>query len=98
MHYTFAGADTLSRLTDDIRRTVSQGFDPSMLADAPFLDEYTLVPQSSAALTGIVTGHPRIADGHRCFSTQVFYLDTARGLARTLNRWYRLGRRHGERN
>lgn len=99
MHYTFAGAETFARLTDDIRKAVSEGFDPRMLAGAPFLDEYALIPQPAAGLTGIVTGHPRIADGHRCISTQVFHIDTERGVARTLNRWYRLGRPHGsERN
>ncbi|WP_338893817.1 DUF6634 family protein [Sinorhizobium meliloti] len=99
MNYTFAGAETLARLTDDIRKAVSKGFDPEMLAGAPFLDEFALVPQPAAGLTGIVTGHPRIADGHRCFSTLVFHIDTEQGVARTLNRWYRLGRPHGsERN
>ncbi len=99
MYYTFADAHTLARLADDIRKAISDGFDPDMLAGAAFLDEYALVPQPAAGLTGIVTGHPRIADGHRCFSTQVFHIDTAQGMVRTLNRWYRLGRPHGsERN
>ncbi len=95
MHYTFADAQTLARLADDIRKAVSDGFDPEMLAAAPFLDEYALVPHPTAALTGIVTGHPRIADGRRCSSTQVFHIDTEQGVARTLNRLYRLGRPHG---
>lgn len=99
MHYTFVGADTLARLTDDIRKAASEEFDPGLLAGAPFLDEYALVPQPAAGLTGIVTGHPRIADGRRCFSTQVFHINAEQGVARTLNRWYRLGRPHGsERN
>jgi hypothetical protein len=99
MHYTFADAQTLARLADDIRKAASDGFDPDMLAGAPFIDEYALVPQPAAGLTGIVTGHPCIADGRRCFSTQVFHIDTKQGVARTLNRLYRLGRPHGsERN
>ncbi len=95
MHYTFVDADTLARLTRDIRKTGSDRFDPSMLANPPFLDEYGLVRQPALSLTGIVTGHPRISDGHRCLSSQVFYLDIEHGVARTINRWYRLGRPHG---
>jgi hypothetical protein len=93
--HTFVDADTLARLTSDIRKAGSDHFDPSMLANAPFLDEYALVRQPALSLTGIVTGHPRIPDGHRCLSTQIFYLDIERGVARTINRWYRLGRPHG---
>lgn len=95
MHYTFVDADTLARLTDDIRTAGSKRFDPSVLDHAPFLDEYALIRQPALSLTGIVTGHPRISDGHRCLSTQIFYLDLEQGVARTVNRWYRLGRPHG---
>ncbi|MDK1389979.1 hypothetical protein QN224_32165 [Sinorhizobium sp. 8-89] len=95
MTCTFADADTLTRLADDIRKASSERFGPAMLANAPFLDEYGLVRQPALSLTGIVTGHPRISDGHRCLSTQIFYLDLEQGVARTVNRWYRLGRPHG---
>ncbi|ASY62555.1 hypothetical protein SJ05684_c10990 [Sinorhizobium sojae CCBAU 05684] len=45
------------------------------------------------ALTGIVQGHPRIDDGRRVVTSQLFYLDPNLGIARTMNRWYRLGAR-----
>lgn len=95
MHYIFADAATLARLADDIGKVGSERFDPSMLDHAPFLDEYALIRQPALSLTGIVSGHPRISDWHRCLSTQIFYLDIERGVARTVNRWYRLGRPHG---
>lgn len=94
MQYTFTDADTLTRLTRDIRQASAGGLDPAMLANAPFLDEFALVQQPALSLTGIVSGHPRIAEGHRCLSTQIFYLDVEQGIGRTVNRWYRLGRPH----
>lgn len=95
MPLTFVDADTLARLTRDIRQASSEGFDAAMLANAPLLDEFALVRHSALSLSGIVTGHPRISDGHRCVATQIFYLDAEKGLARSANRWYRLGRPHG---
>ena len=95
MRYSFIDGAALQRLTDDILSVSSLGVDASALAAAPILDEYAYVPQSSLALTGIVTGHPRILNGDRCMTTQVFYLDVELGIARTVNRWYRLGRPHG---
>jgi len=95
LRYSLIDAAALQRLTDDILSASSSRGDASTFAAAPILDEYAYVAQSSLALTGIVTGHPRILDGDRCMTTQVFYLDVELGLARTVNRWYRLGRPHG---
>lgn len=96
MPLTFVDVDTLVRLTRDIRQATSESFDPAtMLANAPLLEEFALVRHSALSLSGIVSGHPRISDGHRCVTTQIFYLDTERGVARSVNRWYRLGRPHG---
>ncbi|ANK77431.1 hypothetical protein FA04_32905 (plasmid) [Ensifer adhaerens] len=95
MPHTFTDADTLARLAHDIRQASSEKFTPTLLANAPILDEFALVYSSALGLSGIVSGHPRISDGHRCVTTQVFYLDVEQGVARTVNRWYRLGRPHG---
>jgi hypothetical protein len=49
----------------------------------------------SAALEGIVVGHPALRDGPVRTST-LFYCDKELTFARTLSRYYRLGRPAGE--
>ncbi|WP_440657825.1 DUF6634 family protein [Ensifer adhaerens] len=65
--------------------------DEAVLAAAPILQFYKLVVGPACALGGVVRGHPHLPDGHEIVSSQLFYLDAERGVARTLNRWYRLG-------
>ncbi|MET4691917.1 hypothetical protein ABIA13_006425 [Sinorhizobium fredii] len=43
MPHTFVDADTLARLTDDIRRASSDRLDSTILGNAPLLDEFALV-------------------------------------------------------
>ncbi|THV34729.1 hypothetical protein FAA86_13665 [Rhizobium rosettiformans W3] len=42
-------------------------------------------------LVGYALGYPSIPDGRAEFSSEVFYLDPDRRIARTMSRWYRLG-------
>lgn len=79
-------------LLEDLARLESGHVKDSLLADAPLLNGYRLVPTAAFALEGVVTGHPRLPDGRMIVSSQLCYLDAARGVARTLNRFYRLGR------
>jgi len=44
-------------------------------------------------LIGRPMGHPSIFDGKTACSSELFYLDPARGIARTMSRWYHLGTR-----
>lgn len=46
---------------------------------------------SVGILEGVVEGHPKLGTGREITTSQTFYLDTELGIARTLNRWYRLG-------
>ncbi|WP_307226803.1 DUF6634 family protein [Pararhizobium capsulatum] len=46
-------------------------------------------------LVGRSTGHPMILDSHAACTSELYYLDTERGVARTLSRWYRLERATG---
>ncbi|MCV9961963.1 hypothetical protein OIU34_08615 [Pararhizobium sp. BT-229] len=79
-------------LFDDLARLQSGHVEHSLLVDAPLLNGYRLVPTVGFALEGIVSGHPRLPDGRVIVSSQLCYLDAALGVARTLNRFYRLGR------
>jgi hypothetical protein len=67
------------------------------LATAPTLEEWRVNISDTYGefrlyLTGEVSGHPSIKDGH-CSTSAVVWLDPAGNWARTMSRVYRLGRR-----
>jgi hypothetical protein len=69
-------------------------FDPRSADGAPLLDEWSIEEFVSAdceIFWGRVTGHPHLPDGHIVHTSAVIWLDEARGWARTLYRFYRLG-------
>lgn len=96
--FRFDNPATAPRLLDDRTRLDDGALDvSSILADAPTLTGHKLVLGWAHALSGVVHGHPRLQNGHEIVTSQLFYLDPQLGLARTMNRWYRLGRSsHGE--
>lgn len=55
------------------------------------LTEWSLGEHKVFHLKGRVRGHPVLTDGRQIESSQVFFFDSDRCLARTLSRWYRLG-------
>ena len=63
------------------------------IAAAPLLDGWhrTESYEGATVLVGFVSGHPRLRDGTITTSPLV-WLDVERGLARTVSRWYRIGR------
>ncbi len=81
------------RLLEDIRRANAGQIEIGAIANAPLLDSYRAVLGRAYALKGIVTGHPRLEDGKEIITSQLFYLDPDRGVARTMNNWYRLSQR-----
>lgn len=92
MIYKWTEEEKLHRLLDDMRMLSSGGPDAAAVAAAPVLEEYRCVIGQAFALSGVVSGHPHIGEGgKRVITSQLFYLDRARGLARTMNRLYRLG-------
>jgi len=85
-------------LGDDLTR-LAKG-DPNVLdalAQAPRLDEWDIVRYSSYCLSGAVTGHPLLGDRPRIATSALYAINRDAGWARTLSRWYRLGRHAGER-
>jgi hypothetical protein len=89
-------ADRLEQLAADLRR-LSAGRQPNPveLAAAPVLDKWELAPFACAALRGEVEGHPVL--GSRWILTSPLYaMDEHQRWARTLSRFYLLGRRAGE--
>ncbi|MBP1871886.1 hypothetical protein J2Z19_001598 [Ensifer adhaerens] len=97
MTFRFDSPETALRLFDDLTQLNDGTLDiPSALADAPTLSAHKLVLGWSHALSGVVHGHPHLQDGKKIVTSQLFFLDQHLGLARTMNRWYRLGgSKHG---
>ncbi|WP_342636300.1 DUF6634 family protein [Rhizobium leguminosarum] len=78
------------RLLNDLRCAELGEFGSIPIDETPILRNYKPVIGRAFALKGIVSGHPRLTDGRDIVTSQLFYLDEDRGLARTMNRWYRL--------
>lgn len=64
------------------------------LAAAPRLDGWrrTLVPAIEPALVGRVADHPRLRGPRQVVTSRLLAIDADGGWARTLSRYYRLGR------
>lgn len=62
-------------------------------ADAPILDRWALQFGNNLFLVGLSTGHPKLVGEDRLISTsELFLVSEDQAWARTLSRWYRLGR------
>ena len=86
--------DRLAALVADMER-VHRGVSPEVMAgaDAPILDRWVLAKRGAPCLAGLSTGHPTLVGENRLISTsELWLLSKDRSWARTLSRWYRLGR------
>ena len=86
-------AERLEALAADLR-AVAAGTSPSAgdLSSAPLLDAWRVVDWPIAkCLVGTTTGHPRLR-GRLMRTSDVWALNVEEGWARTLSRFYRLGR------
>lgn len=88
--HRLALAEQLRNLADDIEN-IEQCLNRTVPAVA--INEWAVVERSVPCLVGRTTGHPGITDNRVACTTELFYLDKERGLARTMSRWYRLGTR-----
>lgn len=90
--YTFA-ADlrTLESLADDLAAVSDGSFNFADVKNAPVLKHVSIVHRPMQCLEGVVEGHPRLPDGRRIVTSQLWAACDAHALfARTLNRWYRI--------
>jgi hypothetical protein len=90
MRLQYAPADALSRLAEDLRFVEAGSLPLFDLLEAPILYNHRIRRLPVGSLEGIVEGHPKLASGREITTSQVFFIDTDWGLARTLSRWYRL--------
>jgi len=91
--FTFQAARLLA-LADDMER-VRCGVPPEAMADeeAPILDRWILAQRGVPCLAGLSTGHPLlVGEGRLIGTSDLWLLSEDRAWARTLSRWYRLGR------
>lgn len=80
------------RLLEDIRKANRCEFDASALAAAPLLEHAKIIRGYCYALSGVVSGHPRLEDDKEIVTSQLFWMDEELGVCRSMNRWYRLVR------
>ncbi|TAX97712.1 hypothetical protein ELH94_14895 [Rhizobium leguminosarum] len=64
---------------------------PQLSSIPVMIDSYKVSRREVPCLLGTAFGHPKILDGHASISSELFYFDPERGIARTMSRWYRLG-------
>ena len=74
----------------DIRRGHHPG--KAALASFPKIQNWQAIPRPDPCLTGTMFNHPTIADGRQGITTGLWVLAPAFGYARTVTRFYPLGR------
>lgn len=78
------------RLADDLERVSRDG--PAAIAPTASISDWIVAKRAVPILVGTVLGHPHVKDGKAAATTEVVFWDEHWQLARTLTRWYRLGR------
>ncbi len=78
------------RLAEDLERVGRNG--PESIAPDTSISDWVIAKRAVPILLGTVLGHPHVKDGKPAATTEIVYWDEHWQLARTLTRWYRLGR------
>lgn len=90
-----AEAERLRALVLDIER-ILEGAPPQAIAGeepVPILNRWLVANRATPCLVGLSTSHPKLAGVNRLIATSdVWLLAADKTWARTLSRWYRLGR------
>jgi hypothetical protein len=81
-------------LAADMER-INRGVRPEAMAgdQVPVLNQWALTKRPTPCLVGLSTGHPKLPGQNRAIGTSDLWMLSVDGdYARTLSRWYRLGR------
>lgn len=83
----------LIALADDMKR-IRAGVPPELLAvDPPILERWVLASRPVPCLAGLSFGHPVLqGEARPIFTSDLCLIADDHSWARTLSRWYRLGR------
>ena len=84
----------IKRLATDMERILEGALPETLVSEEPpVLDRWLLGNVLTPALVGLSTGHPALPGTNRPIATsQVLLMSADMSWARTLSRWYRLGR------
>jgi hypothetical protein len=91
MKFVYTSAEVAQRLSADLRQIEAGSLTIASRDTAPLLEAHQMYSRPTACLSGYVFGHPSLSDGREIMTSQLIYMDTEIGIARTINRWYRLG-------
>jgi hypothetical protein len=80
---------TFRKLADDLEVYLANG--PAAIDPSTTISDWAVAQRTVPALIGTVHRHPTILDGHIGISTEIVFSDLQNRLARSYNRWYRLG-------
>lgn len=67
--------------------------DPLRMKGGVYIDEWTLDTRPVSCLRGYIEGHPSIRSGRMGLTSDIWVWAPEQGYARTLSRYYALGRR-----
>ena len=91
MKFVYTSSEVAQRLSADLRLIETGSLTIKSLETAPLLEAHQMYSRRTASLSGYVFGHPSLSDGREIMTSQLIYMDTEIGIARTIKRWYRLG-------
>lgn len=79
----------LKALTSDLERLAANK--QLLFSDAPVkIEDWAITRRAVPCLFGRMIGHPTIQNDSPGITSELFYFDEDLGIARTMNRWYRL--------
>ena len=88
--------ERLETLLADLKRLRALDFPtPEQLETAPIIDQWALTTRTEPCLVGSVHGHPRLRGG-LAMTSGLWVWSSSLGWARTMSRYYRLGRPAGQ--
>lgn len=84
---------TRVELVHRLRELADEVESSSISASGPItrIDCWTVARRAVPCLIGVPTSHPNISNGKPFFSSELYYLDIERRIARSFSRWYALG-------
>ncbi|KQT95435.1 hypothetical protein ASG68_11950 [Rhizobium sp. Leaf453] len=78
------------RLADDLEQFAMRGL--KSISSSATITDWVIAKRAVPVLLGTIAGHPHIKTGNAGFTTEIVFWDQNQNVARTFNRWYRLGR------
>ncbi|MDP9630367.1 UNVERIFIED_ORG: hypothetical protein J2W85_002441 [Ensifer adhaerens] len=83
-------AESYRKLADDLERFATEG--TASITSQVMISEWFVAKRAVPALIGMMRGHPNIKNGNAGLTTELVFWDENLCVARSMNRWYRLGR------